>query len=128
MVLVAELVSISLSDKVPRELAKWALPSPPGPSPALLLRSLSAPRVSPELLLTWKGKKGNKGYSPAKGSQKCPAVGALYCHQKQNKTKNKQSTALQRCVREPLVVPSLRDEKPWVKSQGLIPHTQTYAR
>lgn len=56
MALVAELVSISLSDKVPREPAKWALPSPPGPSPALLLRSLSAPRVSPELLLTWKGK------------------------------------------------------------------------
>lgn len=54
MVLVAELVSISLSDSVARELVKWALPSPPGPSPALLLRSLSAPRVSPELLLTWK--------------------------------------------------------------------------
>lgn len=61
MALVAELVSISLSDKVPRELVKWVLPSPPGPSPALLLKSLSAPRVSPELLLTWKGK-GSEGY------------------------------------------------------------------
>lgn len=57
MALVAELVSISLSDKVPRELVKRVLPSPPGPSPALLLKSLSAPRVSPELLLTWKGNK-----------------------------------------------------------------------
>lgn len=57
MALVAELVSISLSDKVALELVKWVLPSPPGPSPALLLKSLSAPRVSPELLLTWKGKK-----------------------------------------------------------------------
>lgn len=69
MVLVAELVSISLSDRVARELAKWALPSPPGPSPALLLRSLSAPRVSPELLLTWERQEAVRD-SPREGLPK----------------------------------------------------------
>lgn len=68
MALVAELVSISLSDRVARELARWALPSPPGPSPALLLRSLSAPRVSPELLLTWERQKAVRTV-PEKDSQ-----------------------------------------------------------
>lgn len=52
MELVAEFVSISLSDTVPRDPARFPPFSPPTPSPALLLKSLSAPSVSPELLLT----------------------------------------------------------------------------
>lgn len=50
--LVAEFVSISLSDTVPLDPAKLPPFSTLGPSPALLLKSLSAPNVSPELLLT----------------------------------------------------------------------------
>lgn len=49
--LVAGLVSISLSERVPLDCVRWAPTRPPRPSPAVLLRSLSAPSVSPELLL-----------------------------------------------------------------------------
>ena len=52
MELVAEFVSISLSDTAPRDPVRFPPLSPPTPSPALLLKSLSAPRVSTELLLT----------------------------------------------------------------------------
>ncbi len=52
-VLVAGFVSISLSERVPLDWFKWGATLPPGPSPAVLLRSLSAPRVSPELLLIY---------------------------------------------------------------------------
>lgn len=55
-VLVAGLVSISLSDSVPLDWFKWGAILPAGPSPAVLLRSLSAPRVSPELLLIWENR------------------------------------------------------------------------
>lgn len=57
-VLVAGLVSISLSDSVPLDWLRWAATLLAGPSPAVLLRSLSAPRVSPELLLIyrWSGR------------------------------------------------------------------------
>ena len=93
MALVAELVSISLSDKVPREPAKWALPSPPGPSPALLLRSLSAPRVSPELLLTCEGRKAVRdlpqGCAPEMPSFLEPSAAV----------KKKKKTQPQRCVK-----------------------------
>lgn len=57
-VLVAGLVSISLSDSVPLDWFKCGAILPAGPSPAVLLRSLSAPRVSPELLLIWENKAG----------------------------------------------------------------------
>lgn len=52
-VLVAGLVSISLSDSVPLDWFRCGAILPAGPSPAVLLRSLSAPSVSPELLLIW---------------------------------------------------------------------------
>lgn len=55
-VLVAGLVSISLSDSVPLDWFKCGAILPAGPSPAVLLRSLSAPSVSPELLLIWENK------------------------------------------------------------------------
>lgn len=51
--LVAGLVSISLSDSVPLDWFRCGAILPAGPSPAVLLRSLSAPSVSPELLLIW---------------------------------------------------------------------------
>lgn len=52
--LVAGFVSISLSERVPLDWAECKALLPPKPSPTVLLRSLSAPRVSPELLLIYR--------------------------------------------------------------------------